>query len=98
MGGRWHRREAIRDEAIQTTGVGIRSLRAYQGTHAMGGYAGTISFPARFTGTPAVMLGPVAGSALGQTVPLGVRFRNSGSFSYFGSPRAGTFAWLAVGP
>lgn len=97
------RREAIRDELLQTKGVSPRSLQkvTYQGTHGMGaasGY-GTITFPgAKFTGTPVVMLTPLAGSsAFGRTIHLGVRTRWSGSFSYRGSPSGGTFSWLATG-
>lgn len=78
------------------------------GTHAMGGYGGTITFPRAFSGTPVVMLTPIAGSigAIGsltayvtpQTIPLATTGRFSGSFTYRGSPGAGTFDWAAIGP
>lgn len=69
------------------------------GTHAMGGYAGTISFSKKFAGTPTVMLTSLAGSTeFGRTIHLGVRSRFSGSFTYRGSPSHGTFGWLAHGP
>ena len=98
-----NRRQAITDDLIDTKGVSPRSLQqvTLRGTHAMGaasGY-GTVTFPgAKFTGTPTVIVTPLAGStAFGRTVQLGVRTRWSGSFSYRGSPSGGTFNWLAVG-
>lgn len=80
---------------------GDRDLRTttLNGTHAMGGWAGTISFPIAFAGTPVVMLTQLAGStSFGRTIQLGVRDLQSGSFTYRGSPGHGTFTWFATGP
>jgi len=83
-------------------------LDIQMGTHAMGGVGGTISYPRGFSGTPTTMLTPLGGSigAVGslaayvtpQTIPLSLTGRYSGSFTYRGSPAAGTFSWLSIGP
>ncbi len=69
------------------------------GTHAMAGYAGTISFPRGFAGTAIVSLQLMAGSeSFGNLEPLKTPSLFSGSFTYTGSPGHGTFSWQAVGP
>ncbi len=69
------------------------------GTHAMGGYAGTITFPAAFTGTPTISLQILEGSSsFGRNGRLRAPSVFSGSFTYAGSGGHGTFSWLAIGP
>ena len=98
------RREAITDAQIRTGGISLRSLqRIDHGTHAMGGKGGTITFKhGAFLGTPLLWLQPIQGfqrTAYPGTVPffLQVRSRYSGSFTYAGTPVAGTFQWVAIG-
>lgn len=70
------------------------------GTHAMGGKAGTVSFPMKFAGTPTVMLTETARrwpSVGSLPAPLLVVSRYSGSFTYRGTYTGGTFQWLAAG-
>ncbi len=97
-----NRRQAINDSSIATRGISARSFNRFDyGTHAMGGGAGTITFKhGAFQGTPVVILQPIAGFTLsggGTAAFVQVRSRFSGSFTYFGTPRHGTFQWLAVG-
>ena len=69
------------------------------GTHAMAGYAGTVSFPIKFAGTPTVVVSVLEGSSVfGRAAPLKTPSRFSGSFTYKGSGRGGTFTWMAQGP
>ena len=69
------------------------------GTHAMAGYAGTITFPRAFAGTPSVVMQLLTGSeSFGNLEPLKTPAVFSGSFTYAGSPGHGTFTWQAIGP
>jgi hypothetical protein len=96
------RREAITDAQIRTGGISLRSLQKVDyGTHAHGAYGGTITFRhGAFVGTPTVLIQPISGYTLGgggtQLFPQ-VRSRYSGSFTYYGTPRHGTFQWVAIG-
>ena len=95
------RRQAITDSAIRTGGISLRSLQKIDyGTHAHGAYGGTVTFKhGAFLGTPTVILQPLAGYVPlgGGTQQLQVRSRYSGSFTYYGTPRHGTFQWVALG-
>jgi hypothetical protein len=73
-------------------------IRTQRGTHAMGGFAGTISFGQKFSGTPTVLVAPLSGSSsFGNTISLRAPTIHSGSFTYIGSPGHGTFNWVAIG-
>ena len=95
------RRQAIRDELIQTQGIGLRSIRTIQAGTRVGAYAGTVTFPRSFVGTPAVVLTPIGRgqflSGGGTVRPVRIVSRYSGSFTFAGSPRPGTMQWLAIG-
>ena len=96
------RREAITDAQIRTGGISLRSLQKVDyGTHAHGAYGGTITFPhGAFLGTPIIVMQPLAGytqSGGGSRTEVQVRSRYSGSFTYYGTPRHGTFQWVAIG-
>ena len=94
------RRQVIRDELIQTRGIGLRSIRTIQHGTRVGAFAGTVSFPRSFVGTPAVVLTPIGRGQVntGGTVrPVRTVNRYSGSFTFAGSPRVGTLQWLAIG-
>lgn len=97
------RRQALGDESIRSGGLTRRSLSKIEtGTHAHGVYGGTITFRhGAFTGTPSVFLNPIGvGYRLaggGTIIPLTVTNRFPGSFMYFGSPKHGTFNWVAFG-
>lgn len=101
----YSRRESITDAQIQTRGIGLRSLRTVRhGTRAWGlRYAGTVSYRVTFSGTPVVLLTArsttvsqqLRGS--GTLQPIRVTSVQSGSFFWAGSPRGGTFSWLAIG-
>lgn len=96
------RRTVITDSAIQTGGISLKSLQKVDyGTHAHGAYGGTITFRhGAFPGTPTIMLQPLAGYTQGgggTHTPVQVRSRYSGSFTYYGTPRHGTFQWVAIG-
>ncbi len=94
------RREAISDSSIATSGIGRRSFqRMDSGTRAMGGAAGTVTFRhGPFLGTPTVLLQELRGStSLGNPRRVIVVSRFSGSFTWAGTPRHGTFQWFAVG-
>lgn len=97
------RRQAITDAQIPTGGISLRSLRKVDhGTHAHGAYGGTVTFKhGAFLGTPIILLQPLAGYERvgypGSVFILQVRSRYSGSFTYYGTPRHGTFQWVAIG-
>lgn len=65
----------------------------------MAGFAGTISFKhGAFPGTPNVFLQEMRGTlSLGAPRRIVVVSRYSGSFTWAGSPRHGTFGYIAFG-
>ncbi len=76
-----------------------KGLFIQTGTHAMGGNAGTITFPQKFEGTPSITTELIQGSSgFGRNEPFRTPSIFSGSFTYMGSPAEGTFAWTAIGP
>jgi hypothetical protein len=81
------------EQSSQQKGLSIQT-----GTHAMGGYGGTVSFKEKFEGTPSLTLSLLDGTAVGLIRPLRTPTVNSGSFTYHGSAGRGTFAWTAIGP
>ena len=98
-----NRRVAFGDEAIRTRGLSLRSIqRLDYGTRAMGAaYAGTVSFKhGAFVGTPTVLISMMARRTLsiGSNRPdVGVITRASGSFTWQGTPKGGTFIYAAIG-
>lgn len=94
-----HRRQSVNDSQLATKGVGLERtfFNIQSGTHAMAGYAGTISFHRKFSGTPIINTTVVAGSPGRNSGGVRVISRYSGSFTYYGSQRRGTFNWLAFG-
>ena len=82
----------LRELSSEQAGLDIQT-----GTHAMGGYGGTVSFLRKFSGTPTLILSKLDGTALGLIRPLRTPTVNSGSFTYHGSAGRGTFAWTAIG-
>lgn len=98
-----NRRQALNDSAFQRHAIGKDQteflMNLQRGTHAYGlQTSGTVRFPRGFRGTPHVMLQFLAGTSnFGAFNPLRVTNRQSGSFTYAGSPNKGTFSWIAFG-
>ena len=90
-----HERRPARRQLRQQTLSGTRAAGA--------NYGGTVTFPAAFSGTPVVVMTTIYGSlgAMGTGYfghrSLRVSSAFSGSFTWRGSPRHGTFGWIATG-